>query len=361
MQQKRILAGGVGSSSSVDAHKGWLTLWNVDVPGKVKVHVWRLMKNGLALGAELQRRRIKGGVTCRACGREETALHRFWRCSHAQQIWDYISSHAEADISSPPPDVCCQRDLLIWFLGWLCSVKESVAEITLMTLYQLWLARNEARDSMIEDPLQIAKRSIQLLEEWRNIHEPKVLQAPKPKERWLPLEVGWTKINAYGAMRPSSEKGGGGVAIRDHDGRFLAGACHFFPSLQDPEDAELRACSRAMGLAKMLKLQQIVLETDNLAVASKLNMEAKDRSSHGPLAEEIKRELRGFDNHVVKWVRRTANGAAHILAKEGCGLEISKTWFLFRVALRILRWLPTLEPPGPLPLDPCRSTVRISC
>jgi hypothetical protein len=56
----------------------------------------------------------------------------------------------------------------------------------------------------------------------------------------------------------------------------------------------------------MLKLQQIVLETDNLAVASKLNMEAKDISSHGPLVEEIKRELRDFDNHVVKWVRRTA-------------------------------------------------------
>ena len=80
MQQKRNLAGGVGSSSSVAAHRGWLALWNARVPGKVKVHVWRLMKNGLSLGAELQRRRIKGGIRCVACGREETTLHRFWHC-----------------------------------------------------------------------------------------------------------------------------------------------------------------------------------------------------------------------------------------------------------------------------------------
>jgi hypothetical protein len=105
MQQKRIKADGIRSSSSVNDHKGWLSLWSAKVPGKVKVHVWWLMKNGLALGDELRRRRIKGGVTCVSCGREETALHRFWRCPHAQQIWDYIQTNVGDSVALPPADV----------------------------------------------------------------------------------------------------------------------------------------------------------------------------------------------------------------------------------------------------------------
>jgi hypothetical protein len=44
----------------------------------------------------------------------------------------------------------------------------------------------------------------------------------------------------------------------------------FFPSLQEPEDAELRACRQAMAIAKQLKLQRVVLETDSMAMVSKL-------------------------------------------------------------------------------------------
>jgi hypothetical protein len=49
----------------------------------------------------------------------------------------------------------------------------------------------------------------------------------------------------------------------------------------------------------------------------------------GFVIEELKRELKELDGHVVKWVRRTANSVAHRLAKESCDLELCKTWFLF--------------------------------
>jgi hypothetical protein len=62
------------SSSSTDEHKGWLALWDSDVPGKAKIHVWRLIKNGLAVGDELQRRRIKEGIKCIVCNRDESLL-----------------------------------------------------------------------------------------------------------------------------------------------------------------------------------------------------------------------------------------------------------------------------------------------
>jgi hypothetical protein len=238
--------GRIESSSTVEAHRGWLKLWGANIPGKVKVHVWRLMKNGLALGAELQRRRIKGGILCVACGREETALHRFCHCNHTQQIWLHTRLLAGAMDASPPKDVHNHRDLMHWMLEWLASVKDSEMDITLMILYHAWLARNEARDGKrIDDPEIIVKRAIYLLEEWHNVQVPKPIKVTVPKERWFPPESGWIKVNSDGAWNKASEKGGGGVVVRDHDGRFLAGACHFFPSLPDPKAAEIQACKRA--------------------------------------------------------------------------------------------------------------------
>lgn len=56
--------------STVKNRRGWLALWDSDAPGKAIIHCWRLIRNGLAVGAELKRRSIKQGVVCTACGRE---------------------------------------------------------------------------------------------------------------------------------------------------------------------------------------------------------------------------------------------------------------------------------------------------
>lgn len=53
MSMKRARTRQPGSSSSVLQHKGWLALWNTNAPGKAKIHTWRLMRNELAIGAEL--------------------------------------------------------------------------------------------------------------------------------------------------------------------------------------------------------------------------------------------------------------------------------------------------------------------
>jgi hypothetical protein len=67
---------------------------------------------------------------------------------------------------------------------------------------------------------------------------------------------------------------------------------------------------------------------DSASVVAKLGSEARDRSMHGPLVEEIKKELRLLANYQVKWARRRANRVAHSLAKEGCGLESDRVWFM---------------------------------
>ena len=79
------------------------------------------------------------------------------------------------------------------------------------------------------------------------------------------------------------------------------------------------ACRRvSLCLAKALRVSKVILETDNQNAAMELTKEDKDRSSHGPLIEDIKSILGSFDDFKVLEIRRTANEAAHLMVKEGC-------------------------------------------
>lgn len=136
----------VEASSTALAHKGWLQLWGAEVPGKVRIHSWRLLRNGLAVGFELHRRRIKGGIFCSACGREETVLHRFWSCPHSQRFLDCMTKNRSLRMFAPPPFLSDQNDLkCCCFLDWLGRADSMERDVTtLMAIYHLWLARNEA-------------------------------------------------------------------------------------------------------------------------------------------------------------------------------------------------------------------------
>jgi hypothetical protein len=87
MHLTSIRSGSASSFTGLDDHKGWLALWDANVPGKAKIHVWRLIQNGLAVGEELQQRKIKNGVRCIVCNREETLMHHFWECGHSLEVW----------------------------------------------------------------------------------------------------------------------------------------------------------------------------------------------------------------------------------------------------------------------------------
>jgi ribonuclease HI len=117
------------------------------------------------------------------------------------------------------------------------------------------------------------------------------------------------------------------MVLRDHHGDFLMGGCRFFPSATDPEGAELLACRLAVTAAKDAGATKLVVESDCLGLVKKLGTTELDRSVHGPLIEDIKVLLGGFEEVQVQHVRRMANGVANRLAKEGCMNNVCETWF----------------------------------
>jgi hypothetical protein len=145
----------------------------------------------------------------------------------------------------------------------LGSLDEVELVTGMMALYQLWLARNNVRDCpMIEDPEDIAGRTVALLKEWHGLRREASTSSPNPVERWSPPRVGWHKANVDGAFSQALGHGGGCVVVHDHQGDFLAGASLFFPLVTDPERPELLAFHRAVLLAKEQGVSRLLLEMD---------------------------------------------------------------------------------------------------
>jgi ribonuclease HI len=193
-------------------------------------------------------------------------------------------------------------------------------------MYQLWLARNEARDgAMIEGPKSVARKTISPTEEWHQVHAKlQAVPIPRPRERWCPSGDGMCKINTDGSFSSSEKCGGGGAVVRSHDGAFVAGASHFFPNVIDPEGAEVLACKHAVELAKEVGCRKFELELDCTNVVKKLKEDVRDRSVHGPLIEELKLAIRDFHQVKISVVCRTDTDN---LAKVGCGNKLCETWF----------------------------------
>lgn len=328
IQRKRAARGRAETSRNCDEHRGWLALWGTQVPGKVKVHCFRLIENGLAVGTELSHRKIKDGITCLVCGRNEDLVHRFWSCPHSQSVWSFASARSQCSFEVPPKRLRCHSELKGWLLDWIGKATDDHRAWFMMTSYNIWQARNDARESqLIADPNSVVLKTAAALEEWKEANKTcSQVAGAKPSEHWLRPEPGWVKVNADGAYHSAEGIGGGGVVLRDHHGNFVSGASHFFPHLIDAEHAELLACQQGLVLARNRRILKVVLETDCTGVAAKLRRDEQDRSIHGPLVAQIKSLMQGFGDISVQVVRRSANGAAHILAKEGCDNKICMVW-----------------------------------
>ncbi|XP_073361303.1 uncharacterized protein [Aegilops tauschii subsp. strangulata] len=326
--QKSLKAGQPESSSTVADHKAWLSLWDTVAPGKVKTHMWRLIRNGLAVGTELKRRKIKEGVFCVACGREETNYHRFWDCFHSRLFWKIMRLELGVPVAIPPESVKPQNALARWLLSWLADASDDERAIMVQGTYALWLARNNARDGQrIEDADGIARRVFALMCEWQAIHGKKSkLDNPAPREKWCPPEDEWVKANVDGAMSKVGDRGGVGIVLRNQEGAFLGGACHAFRQCKEPAMVELLACRRAVQLAQNLNVQNLHLEMDCREIVCKLQSKEKDLSPLGPVVEEVKQMLDSRDRWKITWVRRSANNAAHRLARECVTNNLWKVW-----------------------------------
>ena len=107
------------------------------------------------------------------------------------------------------------------------------------------------------------------------------------------------------------------MVLRDHYGAFRGGAAICFPCAGHPQLSEILVAKSAVQMAISMDVQRLHVELDSQEVVAMLRGDGRNLSTFGPVVEEIKEMLRTRQEIKITWVRRSANGAAHGLAKEG--------------------------------------------
>lgn len=141
-------------------------------------------------------------------------MHRFWSFPHATWTWNIVGDKSGLCFKPPSSPIRSPSVFPSWLLDWIGDKQDNMLQVVFTVLYQLWLARNNAREAQrIEEPVTIAAKSLVLVAEWRNVQE---LQVPTPSrrnERWCFPDEGWIKANVDGAFVKSDSSGGGGVVL----------------------------------------------------------------------------------------------------------------------------------------------------
>ncbi|KAF4355280.1 hypothetical protein G4B88_004938 [Cannabis sativa] len=76
-----------GSSSCTQSH-WWNGMWNLKVPQKVKIFLWRMYHRALPTNSQLIRRKVLVQPICHRCGEEsETPEHALVFCSSLLPLW----------------------------------------------------------------------------------------------------------------------------------------------------------------------------------------------------------------------------------------------------------------------------------
>ena len=75
------------SSSDIRANEEWTAIWQLKVPSKIKVFLWRLARHSIPTADVLHRRHIAPHAACLVCGVPDSWKHSLLECNLAKCVW----------------------------------------------------------------------------------------------------------------------------------------------------------------------------------------------------------------------------------------------------------------------------------
>jgi hypothetical protein len=309
---------GQDASCSVSAHgdeRGfqWIKIWQLKVPNKVKMFIWRLAHNSLPVRRNLARRGVKLDTICPVCRRlDEDCGHIFFKCKFAKKCWRLLNME---DIRSEL--VSCQSGFEVINKVWMLQNETQIK--VFIFLWRWWSATNkDNNDERMPMAAEICGSVSFFLMQFEKLHE--IKERPKfvAQGSWTPPPENIYKINSDGSFDPHTKSGGWGFVVRDMNGEVLAAAAGNIRHASSALHAEAIVAYKSIIHASELGMSQIILETDAVVLATALKSTSIDRSSIGALILHIRDIMHSdYSFYNVSLCNRSCNKVADCLATHG--------------------------------------------
>ncbi|XP_030478649.2 uncharacterized protein LOC115695716 [Cannabis sativa] len=263
----------------------WKILWSLKVPPKAKDLVWRATSNCLATKSNLCIKKVLTENLCPFCGIfAETECHLFVSCNFAWACWNY------AGLATTSRDA---------------------------TSLQLWLLDTFQLVRTVKDVVSFATAS---LDQWLKAQGKGNIPLLSPLKDGDGLElcvkpVSGIKLNVDAAIFEHSSKHGFDCVVRNTVGELVAAFAGLKFGRVSPELAEIMGVREALSWLKNHAHSHAIVKTDSLVCAGAVRSAEVFASAFGPVVEDCKTLLHSMSNVSLVFVKRSANCAAHYVAR----------------------------------------------
>ncbi|XP_038695403.1 uncharacterized protein LOC119992679 [Tripterygium wilfordii] len=308
----------------------WTHIWSLNVPPSTRVFLWSAVHEILPTNSLLHHRHILDNPVCPLCRQNnETTLHALWECPSARDVFcvslrklQKLNSYFNGSFGQFWNDIRC-----------VLSTQE--VSTLAITMRMIWLRRNKfVHEGNFMHPTQIALRGIHTADDF--IKAKQSLEVPQPGgisennqrilEFWRGPPRNVVKSNWDAAIHTQTNRTGMGIVFRDEYGDILASCALVRSTILEPTLAEALACLQAVKLSAELGFTELIFEGDSAVIVNAINGSVPTRAVWSKVIEEIKRLLGYFMSWKVVFVRRTANLAAHSMAKHALLVQDAQVW-----------------------------------
>ncbi|KAK8505002.1 hypothetical protein V6N12_032960 [Hibiscus sabdariffa] len=260
----------------------YTTLWDLSMPAKCKIFIWRLMHNFLPTFANLQHHKLPVRNTCRLCeASADTIDHLVFSCPVSLGLLDLVGL--------PLAPASQQLNFAEIFATWFMQVSKKQQTLIVITYWALWYARNAiVHDGSACSTVKVSTFILVFhleLDSLADVSDPTL----KVKDvKWFPP-----------------------------DGLIVAACSYPHSGVADVFIAEALACKTTVSFTIDLGFRLVQFEGGSLSVIKKLNSDIPDKSVISPIISDTKGASKNFELLTFSYVSRKGNEPAHELAKLG--------------------------------------------
>ncbi|OMO55679.1 reverse transcriptase [Corchorus capsularis] len=340
-----IQIGQKASTSHLIDRKIWKFMWSINCPPKIKVFLWRCVRNVIPTLWGLYRRGCHLNGVCGICGQEvETVEHLLLTCDWTRGVWFSICGLMIDKQSITSFDV--------WLWNLCNSLQESLDEAMPMismiafTCWIIWKSRCEVllnHNVLSPDSTVIRIRKavseflfIQLLHQ-KNLQNDN--NEENQEQKWLRPPEGWLKINSDGSFCTKTNLAGIGFVVRNHDGQVLQ-ATGKMCSATTALITEALALREAVGYIVRTGCHKAYFEVDSAELHR--NIIEKDavkldwRIKH--IVQDTQLMLNSIQEKEIRKICRSANKAADWFANQSRLRMLCRDWRQFPPSSLVKIW-----------------------
>lgn len=276
--------------------------------------LWRAASKCLPCKFNLHLRRVPLDVHCHRCPSiPETIRHCLVDCPFAKKCWQQAGFFFPLQVN---------ESFALWLESLLKTDDDDKLSSIGVICYSIWRARNdEVWKKKKVSVASVLWSSKHLLSSWVKAQDRNStslaahLEPNDGDEQWQKPPVGTVKISTDAAIFQDQGTYSAAVLARNHEGTPIeAFTCCKVGSVS-PAVAEAMSVKEALSWLKKKRWTAVILETDCLSVVQALRGNVHMPSYFGAVIEDCRRLMANTSNIVLRFIKRSANKAAHSLAR----------------------------------------------